>query len=567
MNKNTAERLYDYRRANHFSQEELAEKIGVSRQAISKWERGESSPDTDNLIALARLYNISIDELINGETPPTQTVIPDEKENKNDTEYSEYSYGTAEDDTDSQNTHRNGANFNNGKDSVHIGFDGIHIETEKDSVHIGPDEFNARGKRKSPRNPFIHAVLPLVCVILYLILGFTTSMGWAAGWLLFLLIPIAESLYSAIVTKNPSAFCYPVLVVFLYLGMGFAFHVWHPTWILFITIPVFYVMCDSIKKTRAEKYGEQTFSTSNYNQNGSSSGTYYSPDIDETRPHKRSKNGVTAIIMTAICAITVIIVVAISCVFGFLNRLGINDMVEDFASWIPYVSDGEYYNYDESRYSIGNAEIDADTVQNMDIEWVAGNIDIKYYDDDKISIGENEQSDENHRLRYKLDNGTLDIKYIKSGAFKHHNGNLNLSKELTIYVPRDKVLNNIDIESVSAGIHSEITVSDFDAETVSGNINVQGIMNSADAESVSGNITLTCPQSFYELSTDSVSGETQIIIPKDISGFYVTASSVSGRINADDFNINGKALDCTYGTGGPEISFNSVSGNLNIKGQ
>ena len=55
MNKNTAERLYEYRRANHFSQEELAEKIGVSRQAISKWERGESSPDTDNLIALAGL--------------------------------------------------------------------------------------------------------------------------------------------------------------------------------------------------------------------------------------------------------------------------------------------------------------------------------------------------------------------------------------------------------------------------------------------------------------------------------------------------------------------------------
>ena len=334
MNKNTAERLYEYRRANHFSQEELAEKIGVSRQAISKWERGESSPDTDNLIALARLYNISIDELINGVEPPAQTVIIDEKENTNDTEYSEYSYGTVEDDADSQNTHKGGANFNNGKDSVHIGFDGIHIETEKDSVHIGPDDIGARGRRKAPKNPFIHAVLPLVCVVLYLILGFTTSMGWAYGWLLFLLIPIAESLYSAIQTKNPSTFCYPVFAVFLYLAIGFMFHVWHPTWILFITIPVYYAMCDSIKKSRAEKYGEENYTQTSYQ----SGGTYYTPNVDETKPHKKSKNGVAAVIMTAICAITVIIVVAISCVFGFLNRLGINDMVEDFASWIPYAT-------------------------------------------------------------------------------------------------------------------------------------------------------------------------------------------------------------------------------------
>lgn len=46
------------------SQEALAEKLGVSRQAVSKWERSESSPDTDNLIALAKLYGVSLDELL-----------------------------------------------------------------------------------------------------------------------------------------------------------------------------------------------------------------------------------------------------------------------------------------------------------------------------------------------------------------------------------------------------------------------------------------------------------------------------------------------------------------------
>ncbi len=65
MNVEIAERLASRRRDAGFSQEALAEKLGVTRQAVSKWERSESSPDTDNLIALARLYGVSLDELLN----------------------------------------------------------------------------------------------------------------------------------------------------------------------------------------------------------------------------------------------------------------------------------------------------------------------------------------------------------------------------------------------------------------------------------------------------------------------------------------------------------------------
>ena len=70
MKQETANRLFEYRKKNGFSQEELAEKIGVSRQAVSKWERGEASPDTENLIMLAKVYNVTLDELIMGETAP-----------------------------------------------------------------------------------------------------------------------------------------------------------------------------------------------------------------------------------------------------------------------------------------------------------------------------------------------------------------------------------------------------------------------------------------------------------------------------------------------------------------
>lgn len=62
-----AQRLVDRRKAAGLSQEALAAQLCVSRQAVSKWERSESSPDTDNLIALAVLYGVSLDELPYGE--------------------------------------------------------------------------------------------------------------------------------------------------------------------------------------------------------------------------------------------------------------------------------------------------------------------------------------------------------------------------------------------------------------------------------------------------------------------------------------------------------------------
>lgn len=69
-------RLATLRRSKAMSQEELANILGVSRQAVSKWERGESSPDTLNLIGLADLYEMSLDELVRGAAIQEQTSSP-----------------------------------------------------------------------------------------------------------------------------------------------------------------------------------------------------------------------------------------------------------------------------------------------------------------------------------------------------------------------------------------------------------------------------------------------------------------------------------------------------------
>ena len=69
------EKLQALRKARGWSQEELATQINVSRQALSKWESGASVPDTENVIALSRLFGVSTDYLLleNGETTAQAT--------------------------------------------------------------------------------------------------------------------------------------------------------------------------------------------------------------------------------------------------------------------------------------------------------------------------------------------------------------------------------------------------------------------------------------------------------------------------------------------------------------
>lgn len=66
VRKSLAEELRENRLRCKMTQEFVAETLGVSRQAVSKWENGSSDPSTSNLIALAKLYGISAEELLRG---------------------------------------------------------------------------------------------------------------------------------------------------------------------------------------------------------------------------------------------------------------------------------------------------------------------------------------------------------------------------------------------------------------------------------------------------------------------------------------------------------------------
>lgn len=75
-----AEKITQLRKATGISQEQLAEALAVSRQSVSKWERGEAAPDIDKVVALSRFFAVSCDELLLDEGAPARLAPSSDKE-------------------------------------------------------------------------------------------------------------------------------------------------------------------------------------------------------------------------------------------------------------------------------------------------------------------------------------------------------------------------------------------------------------------------------------------------------------------------------------------------------
>ena len=73
------QRIQQYRTELGLSQEGLGEKLGVSRQAVSKWEADGAVPDTDKLIALSKLFGVTLNELLQVEAPEQKEETPAKK--------------------------------------------------------------------------------------------------------------------------------------------------------------------------------------------------------------------------------------------------------------------------------------------------------------------------------------------------------------------------------------------------------------------------------------------------------------------------------------------------------
>lgn len=70
------ERILSLRKLNHLTQEQLGEKLSVSRQAVSKWESDTALPDLNNIIQMCNLFNVSADYLLFGKESEKDTTLP-----------------------------------------------------------------------------------------------------------------------------------------------------------------------------------------------------------------------------------------------------------------------------------------------------------------------------------------------------------------------------------------------------------------------------------------------------------------------------------------------------------
>ena len=74
--KNIADNIVKLRKEKHWTQAELADHLNYSDKAISKWERGESTPDADSLLELAKLFNVTVDYFFHKEEEQRQYILP-----------------------------------------------------------------------------------------------------------------------------------------------------------------------------------------------------------------------------------------------------------------------------------------------------------------------------------------------------------------------------------------------------------------------------------------------------------------------------------------------------------
>ena len=283
-----AQRLVDRRKAAGLSQEALAAQLGVSRQAVSKWERSESSPDTDNLIALAALYGVSLDELLYGKAV-------DDADCSEDSDAGAEASDEAEEDEDSaDNTSRsdkplvdislargihvidpdkgeevhvgwNGIHVTNDRkgEEVHVGPGGVHVDTLEDdghSVHTNADgtvtidgetfsswkeahdkldhhgkHFHTKLGRAWNKFPF-----PALVALAYLALGIVYG-TWGMGLFLVFLIPVYYAIGDFIDRRRLSMLIgsvYPAAAIAWFLYMWLCLGQPHPAWVILITIPV-----------------------------------------------------------------------------------------------------------------------------------------------------------------------------------------------------------------------------------------------------------------------------------------------------------------------------------------
>lgn len=253
MNIEIANKLVKLRKQAGLSQEELADKLGLSRQAVSKWERAEASPDTDNLICLAKLYGVSLDELLSteddAETIIKEQVKKDEDESKKGKTIDLGDGAIHIETEDGEKVHISG-------DNIHvIDEDGQEIKISGSGVRYARDKyFDKRSEKEKRRDRGIYwavsGILYVLATVAYLLCGFLLNM-WNTMWVLFFVPDIIMSLAKSIYTRRAHHFNITFVSLFSFFLVCWVLfpekQLWHPMWAVFLAIPIYYIIVNRIE--------------------------------------------------------------------------------------------------------------------------------------------------------------------------------------------------------------------------------------------------------------------------------------------------------------------------------
>lgn len=265
-----AQRLVDRRKAAGLSQEALAAQLDVSRQAVSKWERSESSPDTDNLIALAALYGVSLDELLYGQAANDADDLEDGSADTETADVADEAEDSAEhadcgdkpliDISLARGIHV--IDPNKGEE-VHVGWSGIHVANERrgEEVHVGWSGIHVTNERKGeevhvgPGGVHIDTLEDDGHSVRTNDDGTVTIDGETfSSWK-----EAHDKLdhhgkhFHTKVGRAWNKFPFPALVTLAYLALGIVYGTWATGLFLVFLIPVYYALGDFIDRRRLSK--------------------------------------------------------------------------------------------------------------------------------------------------------------------------------------------------------------------------------------------------------------------------------------------------------------------------
>ncbi len=252
MDEKFGERLIAFRNRKGLSQDELSQKLGVSRQSISNWENGSSQPSIEFVKKLSEIYEVTVDDLLN-----VDKSVEDCYKKKEESTFKK------EEKPNNKGSHiridKNGIFINDEKDgdSIKFEFGGDMEESIKEKVKAEVvDDIFVDGdlkERKKALYKSIGSSIDLIFIIgtliAYIILGFLlpNGEGWSKWWVLMIFSLVPGEIFKTIAFKKANSFPICIIATGIYCTLGVFMNLWHPTWIIFLSIPVYYIIVSSIK--------------------------------------------------------------------------------------------------------------------------------------------------------------------------------------------------------------------------------------------------------------------------------------------------------------------------------